>query len=184
VDQANQPRDFPLSSNSAVTDDPPEVDADKVDTTRQFADLHNRLQALMKHVSYLERNHREGRSIAEQKLSAIHYMMSKQQYGSGSSGSSGSESKELLDAIDKRIQAMETKFSDLARQIEHIKFAVGDKGHIEDLKRTVKETHSSLLSAAPKHGLLIFIILGSQAALVAGYVYYERRKAKSSKKYL
>lgn len=173
----------PNFSDASSFEDPPEIDADKISVEKQFADLHNRLQAVMKHVSALHRDYTSGRKIEEQKLTAIHHMLSKQQYSSSSSSSS-SASVELLRVIDKRLQDMETKFNDLASQIQHIKYAVADTGHIEDLKRTLNDTHTSLLSVAPKHGFLVFTILGSQAVLVVAYFVYKKRRANSPKKYL
>jgi mannose-binding lectin 1 len=112
-------------------------------------------------------------------------MMSKQQYARPPSApSSNAATDELIKAIDQRLQDMERKFNDLANQIQHIKYAVADTGHIEDLKRTIKDTHISLLSVAPRHGFLIFTILGSQALLVVAYFVYKRRRANSPKKYL
>jgi mannose-binding lectin 1 len=181
--EANQAPSF--SNSALLIEDPPEIDADKVDVTRQFADLHNRLQAVMKHVSALHRDYTEGRKTEEQKLSAIHKMLSKQQYARPPSvASSNAATDDLIKAMDQRLQDMEKKFNDLANQIQHIKYAVADTGHIEDLKRTLKDTHTSLLSVAPRHGFLIFTILGSQALLVVAYFVYKRRRANSPKKYL
>lgn len=169
------------SRGTADPEDPPEIEADKIATNRQFADLHNRMQALMKHLSTLQRDYMSGRQEETQKLTAIHNMLSKQQY---SKGSSGGASDEILKQMDKRLQDMESKIQDMANQIMHIKYAVADTGHIEDLKRTVKEQHTAVLSAAPKHGFLIFTIIASQVLLVVAYVIYDKRRAKSAKKYL
>lgn len=165
----------------------PEVDPDKIEQTRQFADLHNRMQAMMKHISALHRDYTSGRQEETQKLSAIHYMLSKQQYGSGQgsgSSSSSAASDELLKTMDRRLQDMESKVNEMANTITHIKFAVADTGHIEDLKKSLKETHTSLLSAVPRNGGLILTILGSQALLVVAYLIYKRRRANSPKKFL
>ena len=181
-----QANEAPISSDSfSSIEDLPEVDADKVDVTKQFADLHNRLQAITRHISTLHREYTTGRQQAETKLSAIHNMVSKQMYSRpGSASSSSSATDDLIKAMDQRLQDMEKKFNDLANQIQHIKYAVTDTGHIEDLKRTLKDTHISLLSVAPRHGFLIFTILGSQALLVVAYFVYKRRRASSPKKYL
>jgi lectin, mannose-binding 1 len=185
--EANQ---APIFSDSApAIEDPPEIDANRVDVTKQFADLHNRLQAIMKHVTALHREYTTGRQDEETKLKAIHNMVSKQMYskpGSASppSFSSSSGTDDLIKAMDQRLQDMEKKFDDLASQIQHIKYALADTGHIEDLKRTLEDTHISLLSVAPRHGFLIFTILGSQALLVVAYFVYKMRRANSPKKYL
>lgn len=174
-----------FSERASSIEDLPEVDADKVDVTRQFADLHNRLQVVMRHVSALHRDYTTGRQNEEAKLSAIHNMVSKQMYSrTASASSSSSATDDLIKAMDQRLQDMEKKFNDLGNQIQHIKYAVADTGHIEDLKRTLKDTHLSLLSVAPRHGFLIFTILGSQALLVVAYFVYKRRRTNSPKKYL
>jgi lectin, mannose-binding 1 len=181
--EANQAPSF--SDSASYIEDPPEIDADKVDATRQFADLHNRLQAVLKYVSALHRDYTDGRKTEEQKLSAIHNMLSKQQYARPQAvSSSNTATDDLIKAMDQRLQDMEKKFNDLANQIQHVKYAVADTGHIEDLKRTLKDTHLSLLSVAPRHGFLILTILGSQALLVLAYFVYKRRRANSPKKYL
>jgi lectin, mannose-binding 1 len=185
--EANQAPTF--SDSASFIEDPPEVDAEKVDVSKQFADLHNRLQAILKHVSALHREYTMGRQNEESKLTAIHKMVSKQMYsrsgsGSPSSSSSSSATDDLIKAMDQRLQDMEKKFNDLANQIQQIKYALPDTGHIEDLKRTLKDTHISLLSVAPRHGFLIFTILGSQALLVVAYFVYKRRRANSPKKFL
>jgi mannose-binding lectin 1 len=152
------------------TADPPEVDADKIRQEQQFADLHNRLQAIMKHVVALQRDYEHGRQAIEKLLSDVQTRVSS--IPTGDHASSGE-----VKAIDKRLEAMEL-------QIQRIKLAVADKGHMEDLKRAVKETHSGLLEAVPRHGFLIIVILGSQALSVAAYVLYKRKQANSPKKYL
>lgn len=176
-EEANQE----MAADMSYLDDLPEVDPEKVDVTKQFADLHNRLQAVMRHVTSLHRDYTTGRKVEEQKLSAIHQMVSKQQY---SSSSSSPATLELLKTVDKRLQEMELKLNELANQIQHIKYAVADKGYIEDLKRTLKDTHISLLSVAPRHGFLVFTVLGSQALLGLAYFVYKRRRASAPKKYL
>ena len=139
----------------------------------------------MKHVSALHRDYTEGRKTEEQKLSAIHHIISKQQYARPPSvASSNAATDDLIKAIDQRLQDMEKKFNDLANQIQHIEYAVTDTGHIEGLKRMLKDTHTSLLSVAPRHGFLIFTMLGSQALLVVVYFVYKRRRANTPKKYL
>jgi lectin, mannose-binding 1 len=80
-------------------------------------------------------------------------------------------------ALDKRLEAMEL-------QIQHIKSAVADKGHIEDLKRAVRETHSSLLEAVPRHSFIIVVLLAGQALLVGMYFIYKRKRANTPKKYV
>jgi mannose-binding lectin 1 len=192
----------------ADPNDPPEVPAEKVDSKMQFADLHDRVQALMRHIQAFQRDYVTNNLDMLQRLKAIHHMVSKSQYSSrpdntpGGTPSSGGPPgggkwgqealaktlDEALAKMERRLEGLEGKVAEMANTLSHVKYAVSDSvgaGHIEDLKRTVREHHSDLLAAGPKgHGFLIFMIVGCQAGIVAAYVLYDRRRGRGEKKYL
>lgn len=156
--------------------DPPEVPAEQIRSSdAQFADLHNRLQAMMKHISALNRD-------------ITHYQQNAK-----------SENEKLVAQIS-RLEASISKLDGLAsmeRKIDEIKGDVRqtksdlhnslDK-HVTSLKSTVRDTHHSLLGSmaanAPSVAMYVFVVLGSQALLVVAYLVYKRRKANGPKKYL
>jgi len=97
-----------------------------------------------------------------------------------------------INSIDRRLEAME-------RSMQQIKLDVGDKDykkHMEDLRRAMQDSHSSLMEgltgslgsvitgSAPRMGFFLFVILGFQGALVMAYVMYKRRRSMAPKKYL
>jgi mannose-binding lectin 1 len=156
--------------------DPPEVPAEQIRSSdAQFADLHNRLQAMMKHISALNRD-------------LNHYQQNAK-----------SESNKLVEQVS-RLEASISKLDALAsmdRKIDEIRGDVRrtksdlhnslDK-HVTSLKSTVRDTHHSMIGSlaanAPSMALYVFVVLGSQALLIAAYLVYKRRKANGPKKYL
>ena len=156
--------------------DPPEVPAEQIKSSdAQFADLHNRLQAMMKHISAMNRD-------------LNHYQVNAK-----------SENDKLVAQIS-RLEASISKLDGLAsmeRKIDEIKGDVRqtksdlhnslDK-HVMSLKSAVRDTHHSVIGSlaanAPSVALYVFVVLGSQALLVVAYVLYKRRKANGPKKYL
>jgi mannose-binding lectin 1 len=156
--------------------DPPEVPAENIRSSdAQFADLHNRLQAMMKHISALNRD-------------LTHYQQNAR-----------SESEKLVAQVS-RLEASISKLDGLAsmeRKIDEIKGDVRqtksdlhnslDK-HVMSLKSAVRDTHHTLLgsvaASAPSVAMYVFVVMGSQALMVVAYLVYKRRKANGPKKYL
>lgn len=177
---ASQPRKgndgdtlFSILGRSSPLDQPKEVDPNKVPVAEQFADLHNRLHAVHQHITG---NHQDFVAISkrlEEQLRGIESLLNDRPPPPPPPPSQHNEIRELKE----KLELMETR-------LQHIQSAVGDRWHIEDLKRTVEESHNVLLKKAPGTGMLLFIIMGSQAVLVAGYVLYKRRRANGPKKYL
>jgi lectin, mannose-binding 1 len=159
--------DNPIASNAEYKD---EFEADKIQDDQQFADLHSSLHAIMNHLLALQHEYTLGHKAIEKQLNDLQTRVSSIPVVNCASAGD-------VQAIDKRLEALEL-------QIQHVRHAVSDKGQIEDLKRTVKETHSSLLAAVPRHSFLILVFLGSQALLVGLYIIYKRRRANGPKKYL
>jgi mannose-binding lectin 1 len=156
--------------------DPPEVPADQIRSQdAQFADLHNRLQAMMKHISTLNRDFN-------------HYQQDAKSYN------------DILVAQIARLESLLAKVDGLAnleRKIDEIKGDVRQTKsdlhnqldrQVTSLKTTVRDQHHSMLGTVAAHApsavLYVFVMMGSQALLVAAYILYKRRKANGPKKYL
>ncbi|KAI9864067.1 MAG: hypothetical protein M1813_003384 [Trichoglossum hirsutum] len=87
--------------------------------------------------------------------------------------------------------------------IERVVYAIKDdiegrdyRGLLTALEQTVRDHHSSLMmnlpqtmghivtSAVPKMGVIVLLVLASQAVLLGGYIMYKRRLKMQPKKYL
>lgn len=97
-----------------------------------------------------------------------------------------------IDAIDRRIQAIEQTVLRIQRDIEGRDY----KDTLAALQVALRQTQSELMSglpqtmtnimssSAPRIGFFVFVILGFQVALAGSYVLYKRRRANSPKKLL
>ncbi|KAH8595040.1 concanavalin A-like lectin/glucanase domain-containing protein [Bisporella sp. PMI_857] len=158
-------------------DDPPDAPASQFkNSDAQFADLHNRLQAMMKHINALANEIQSSRSFTthaqdgvqaaltrlEQSISKLDYMTT---------------FEKKLDSIQADVR--QTK-ADLHNALDR---------HVAGLRNDVRENHVNVLGGIAEHktgiaGFLL-VVFGSQALLVGAYVWYKRRKANGPyKKYL
>lgn len=155
-------------------EDPPEISADQIKTDRQFADLHDRIQATFKHVSTFQRDFNHFTDDAQ------------------------ARNKELVDLLSgplAKIKEMDDRLKSLETTIQSIKYLVGDKDYLRlhtELKQAMSESHTNILagvghsvrSHAPSMGWFLFLVLGFQAFLAGSYVLYKRQRANGPKKYL
>ncbi|KAI1659624.1 concanavalin A-like lectin/glucanase [Daldinia decipiens] len=141
----------------------------------QFADLHNRIQSSNQHLSTIFRQVASLGSIGEKR----HEEVSKAVY----------EVKQILSKLD-RLDSLQNEITKLQRELKDMRSDINLK--VKDSEHAVKSfigtNHGTMLEhvavqAAPKHGKLIFVIIGSQILIVAAYIYYERKKIMP-KKYL
>ncbi|KAI5863244.1 concanavalin A-like lectin/glucanase [Durotheca rogersii] len=167
--------------NSRDTDDAfddtiPDALADTITSSKaQFEDLHNRLQSTNHHLSTIFRQVSSLGNIGEKR----HEEVSKAIH----------EMKQLLSKLD-RLDSLQNEITKLQRDMREVRNDIHVK--VKDSEHAVKSfigtNHGTMLEhvavqSAPKHGKLIFIIIGSQVLIVAGYIIYERRKT-TPKKYL
>jgi mannose-binding lectin 1 len=157
-----------IFGRAAPLEDPKETKASDVPVDEQFADLHNRLAGVQGHMGSNHIAIMEANKKLEDKLADFESILKKL---------NPSNPVDEIKHLKEKLEAMETR-------IQHIQTAVGDNWHIEDLKRTVQESHSTLAKNTPGLGKLIFVIVGSQAVLVGLYVAYMRRRENMPKKYL
>ena len=97
-----------------------------------------------------------------------------------------------LSGLPERVAALE---AELARAHRELKDARADvKARVRDSEHAIKgfmgDKHGNMLehvavqaAEGPRHGRVILVVVLSQAVLVLGYVWYERKKT-SPKKYL
>jgi mannose-binding lectin 1 len=159
--------------NSGLFDDIPEVPAADIRSTEaQFADLHNRLQAMMKNlnaanrdVAIFQRSTRDDLTKLAVQLSRIEGVLSK------------------FDSVDKKLDDVN---SDVRQTKKDLHQAL--EKQVAGLKHVVKDTHSTILGtlAASAPSLLMYAVMvfGSNAVLIVAYLIYKQRKANSPKKYL
>ncbi|KXH40972.1 legume-like lectin family protein [Colletotrichum nymphaeae SA-01] len=172
--QPSNPRsgnDEPVDLNAI-----PDSNADAITSSKaQFADLHNRLQsvnhilgtifsAVNKFGQQAENRHAE----TSQLLDSLRTELRKLEKINDLEG--------RINGLEREIRAMRT---DLNLQMKNTEHSL--KGYMEGHHATLS---SNIVKAAPGHGKLIAVIVGSQVVLAVGYLLYKRRKNSMPKKYL
>ncbi|KAI0399582.1 legume-like lectin family protein [Xylaria palmicola] len=176
----NQNRNSARSSDDDTFDDSiPDATPDTITSSKaQFADLHNRLQSVNHHLSTIFRQVAGMNNQNEKRHEETSRMINNLQ-----------SSLSKLDKLD-RLEFIASEVTKMQREIQNIKVDLNNRiSQSEDnLKRAISANHGSMLEhvavqATPRHGTLIFVIVGSQVVLVVGYILYERKKTLP-KKYL
>ncbi|KAI0393632.1 concanavalin A-like lectin/glucanase [Xylariaceae sp. FL0594] len=170
------------NNNGGFDDDIADASPDTITSSKaQFADLHNRLQSVNHHLSTIFRQVANQGTQAEKRHEETSQLIS--------------ELKQALFRLDRidRLDHIVNEVTKLQHDLQAVKNDLNNKVSQSEnnIKRSISTTHGSMLEhvatqatqAAPGHGKLIFVIIGSQFVLVAGYVYYERKKTLP-KKYL
>ncbi|KAJ0118302.1 legume-like lectin family protein [Diaporthe amygdali] len=162
--------------DSGFEDDIPDATADSITSSKaQFADLHTRIQSVNHHLSTIFRAVAKQDSVGEIRHGEVSGQIA--------------ELKGLLSKLD-RLGDLENKISSLESEVRRLKGDVTSKvsssehaikGLVSDSHQTIRDTVKE--HASPGHGRLIAVIIGSQVVLVAGYVYYKKKKS-TPKKYL
>ncbi|KAI0512781.1 legume-like lectin family protein [Xylaria bambusicola] len=160
----------------------PDASADTITSSKaQFADLHNRLQSVNHHLSTIFRQNAGMNNMNEKRHEETSRMIDDLK-----------SSLSKIDKLDKldRLEWLVGEVTKMQRDIQSIKTDMNNRisQSENNLKRAISSNHGTMLEhvavqATPRHGKLIFVIIGSQIILVAGYIYYERKKTLP-KKYL
>ncbi|KAI0532130.1 legume-like lectin family protein [Xylaria digitata] len=174
----NQNTDNPTSDDT-FDDSILDTSADSITSSKaQFADLHNRLQSVNHHLSTIFRQGAGMNNMNEKRHEETSQMINDLK-----------QSLSKLDKLDK-LEWLSSEVTKMQRDIQNIKTDLNNRisQSENNLKRAISSNHGTMLEhvvtqATPRHGKLIFIIIGSQIVLVAGYIYYERKKTLP-KKYL
>ncbi|KAJ8067987.1 hypothetical protein OCU04_003567 [Sclerotinia nivalis] len=154
----------------------------------QFADLHNRLQAMMKHITALNRDFSQYQVNSISRLESLN----------GNINSLSNTISRLESSLSKldSVSALERNLRDVANDVKSTKKELHEAldRHVLSLKQRVAETHGSVLGTvgegfkAHKSGIgyagLAFIVVGSQVGMILVYVLYKKRKNGGHKKYL
>jgi mannose-binding lectin 1 len=153
--------------------DPPEEPASKYHSSaEQFADLHNRLQSMNKHIGALARDQ------------SVYSQQAISKYDDLNTRIARIESQ--FDTIKKLGEKLDTIQADVRQTKSDLHNAL-DK-HVAGLRGEVRNTHSvltgTLAGMGTGLGKFVLVVLGSQATLIGAYLLYKRRKANSPKKYL
>ncbi|KAI2626711.1 concanavalin A-like lectin/glucanase [Hypoxylon sp. NC1633] len=166
------------SRNADAFDDDNIADAsaDAITSSKaQFADLHDRLQSVNHHLSTVFRQVVSIGSIGEKRHEETSILVN--------------DVKQLLSKLD-RLDSIQSDIAKLQRDLRDMKSDINLK--VKDSEHAVKNfigsNHGTMLEhvavqATPRHGFLIFVIIGTQVMIVGAYIYYERKKTLP-KKYL
>jgi len=175
---AAENRDIP--AYSGINDNM--VPASKFRTSEeQFADLHDRMQAMMKYISALNRDLVGYQEIQHKWHDDLVTRISKTEADVNSlrilNDRMDGEHKEKLDTIHKEMQSQR---ADIHQALEQ---------HVAVLRGAVLNTHHSLSGALDRvggfhWGKWIGIVVGSQVVTALLYMVYKKRKHGSPKKYL
>ncbi|KAI1173899.1 legume-like lectin family protein [Nemania sp. FL0916] len=160
-------------------DDIPDTAPEGITSSKaQFADLHNRLQSVNHHLSTIFRQGAGMHSQNEKRHDETAQMVNELR-----------QSLSKLDKLDK-IEWLTSEVTKLQRDLQGLKTDLNNRISQSEsgLRGAISANHGTMLEhvatqATPRHGKLIFVIIGSQIVLVVGYVLYERKKTLP-KKYL
>jgi mannose-binding lectin 1 len=163
-------------------DDLPEVDASKIALNNQFADLHNRLQGVTKHLLTTSRD-----LVHYQNLAASRHQTILDLLHTLETATAGIH--QLQDKLS-RFEHVERKVDQIAQDVRATKSDLHNAldQHISGLRLEVRDTHHSVMgtvrSGAVGVGKFVLVVLGSQALTVTAYLLYKRSKNSGGKKYL
>ncbi|PQE14337.1 hypothetical protein CJF30_00006923 [Rutstroemia sp. NJR-2017a BBW] len=153
----------------------------------QFADLHNRLQAMMKHISALNRDLSSYQANSLSRIETLNTNIN-------SLSSTISRLESSLSKLES-IPALERNLRDVQNDVKTTKKELHEAldRHVLSLKQRVSETHGSVLGTVGEGlkstggvglGAIVLVVVGSQVGLVVAYMLYKKRKNGGSKKYL
>lgn len=159
----------------SFSSDPPEVPASSVAVDAQFADLHNRLQAMMKHITALSRDTSQSHIAARRNADDLESKLTRVEHAVGR--------LDALAGMEKRLGEIQ----DDVRQTKADLHNALDK-HVSGLKTVLRDTHQttlgSIASSAPGVLRYVLVVVAGQLVTVGAYVLWKRRKAAGPKKYL
>ncbi|TEY86700.1 hypothetical protein BOTCAL_0004g00540 [Botryotinia calthae] len=154
----------------------------------QFADLHNRLQAMMKHITALNRDFAQYQANSISRLESLN----------GNINSLSSTISRLESSLSKldSVSGLERNLREVASDVKSTKKELHQAldAHVLSLKQRVAESHGSVLGTVGEglknhrsgigYAGLALVVVGSQAGLILAYVLYKKRKNGGHKKYL
>ncbi|KKA30726.1 hypothetical protein TD95_003494 [Thielaviopsis punctulata] len=158
----------------------PDVSADSItDTTKQFADLHDRIQAIDHHVISIYQKFAQ--NTYERERQTKDFMLVMENFRNDMRAELGrfAAAGELLGKIgslEAELKRSRLELQNMIRTMEH------------QVTTQVGQSHSTLAdnltTVHSNHGRLVYIIIGSQLVLVAVYLAYKRKGRTQHIKYL
>ncbi|QSZ30039.1 hypothetical protein DSL72_004557 [Monilinia vaccinii-corymbosi] len=154
----------------------------------QFADLHNRLQAMMKHITALNRDFSQYQANSLSRIDTLNENIN-----------SLTKTISRLESSLSRLEfipSLERSLRDVASDVKSTRQQLHESldEHVLSLKQRVAETHGSVLGTvgeglkSHKPGVsyagLALVVVGSQVGLIVAYALYKKRKNGGSKKFL
>lgn len=162
--------------------DMPEVDPEKITTASQFADLHNRLQGLTRHLLTTSRDLVHYQNLAAERHNTILDLLHKME--------SQVAPIPALQGNLNRFESMERKMDQVSADVKQTKSDLHQAldQHVAGLRSEVRDTHYTLMGTVRSGSTGIFkfilVVVGSQVLTVGAYLLYKRRKNGSHQKYL
>jgi mannose-binding lectin 1 len=150
----------------------------------QFADLHNRMQALTHHLAAIQTH----LGMIYDRVDALHHKDEEWRQEVRHTR----PPRDQIDKMEAKIQVIEN----LAMQIAGAITSKDYTQHFDELRNTLKEHHMNLLysvpesvshvltTGGPKIGMMVTIVVLVQVGLAVAYVIYKKRRNSSPKKYL
>jgi mannose-binding lectin 1 len=141
-------------------------------SAEQFADLHNRLQSMMKHIGHISQQLIEERNEA---LKRQDLLLSKLQ---------------SIEASIKIQEGTPNIMKDVQSDVRATKADLHEalNMHAAGIKGVVQNTHHNVIGEMAKSGVglgsFVLVVVAGQVVVVGAYVLYKRRKANGPKKYL
>jgi len=162
--------------------DMPDQDASKIEMTAQFADLHNRLQGLTRHLITTSRDLVHYQNLAAERHNLILDLLHKLE-------SSTAPIPGIQGAMT-RYENMERKMDSIAADVRQTKTDLHSslEQHVSGLRHEVRANHGSMMGAvysgAIGFGKFALVIVGSQVITIGAYLIYKKRKGGQRQKYL
>lgn len=173
-------------ANVKFDDDPAYVSAESIiDHAKQFQDLHNRLQSVMKHVSAFQRDMNQFKSQSIVRHNELKSLIS----ALPNPAANLPPPKEFPFA---QLNQMEQKMLNLENKLEKVLKQVEDPKRWTDLHQAVREQHNEVFRHLPQKiadhvpnswMIVIFVVL-VQLVMMIGYFWWKKRVADTPKKYL
>ncbi|KAJ5947314.1 hypothetical protein N7466_000329 [Penicillium verhagenii] len=147
------------------------------DYSTQFFDLNNRIQLQSKATNSIVQDLRSQASKSDSRHDEI---------------LRNTASKDQLNALDARLQRIETLLQSIQRDLDGKDYS----GSFKQLQDTLRSSHlslsenlqghflSAITASTPRMGFFIFLVIAFQILLAVSYVVYKRRRANMPKKFL
>lgn len=167
----------PVSPNDILKNTPAEVLASSITSTdAQFADLHNRIQALARQVTFMANNFATYQNAHDARAEASTAHIARLETSIYQIAAS-------LPSLEKKMDSVLTDVKKTKEDLhDHFDRKMGG------LTSGFQSAHMGILEHIAENALnvgrVILILVGSQAVMVIGYLIYKKRQNSTAKKFL